>query len=40
MIFPGVDYIKPKNVVEVEIGSLGVLENPVIADEPVDYKIY
>jgi 2-keto-4-pentenoate hydratase/2-oxohepta-3-ene-1,7-dioic acid hydratase in catechol pathway len=37
--YPGVVHMRPGDIVEVEVPGLGILENPVIGDEPVQYRV-
>ena len=37
--YPGVVHMVPGDTVEVEVTGLGILENRVMADEPVQYRV-
>lgn len=36
---PGLVHMRPNDLVEVEISGIGILSNPVVADEPASYRI-
>lgn len=36
---PGLVHMRPGDLVEIEISGLGILSNPVIADQPAGYRI-
>lgn len=36
---PGLVHMRPNDLVEVEISGLGILSNPVIADQPASYRV-